>query len=91
MDEILRAVKALQTADKYGVAMPAGWPQNELIGNKVLIPAPADEKTAKERAKMYDNYDWCYAIKTSKSDICGSDCIDPGSSEKAGYDKPRIK
>ncbi len=62
MDEILRAVKALQTADKYGVAMPAGWPHNELIGNKVLIPAPADEKTAKERAKMYDNYDWwlCY-------------------------------
>jgi hypothetical protein len=31
-----------------------------------------------------------YAIKTSKSDICGSESIDPGSTEKAGYDKPRI-
>ncbi len=62
MDEVLRALKALQIADKYGVAMPAGWPQNELIGKKVLIPPPSDEKTAKERAKMYDNYDWwlCY-------------------------------
>ncbi len=62
IDEVLRALKALQTADKYGVAMPAGWPKNELIGNKVLIPPPSDEKTAKERAKMYDNYDWwlCY-------------------------------
>lgn len=28
MDEILRALKALQTADKYSVAMPAGWLQN---------------------------------------------------------------
>jgi peroxiredoxin (alkyl hydroperoxide reductase subunit C) len=63
MDEILRALKALQTADKYSVAMPAGWPQNELIGKKVLIPPPADEKTAKERAKMYDNYDWWFCYK----------------------------
>jgi peroxiredoxin (alkyl hydroperoxide reductase subunit C) len=62
MDEVLRALKALQTADKYGVAMPAGWPQNELIGNKVIIPPPSDEKTAKERAKMQNKYDWwfCY-------------------------------
>jgi peroxiredoxin (alkyl hydroperoxide reductase subunit C) len=63
MDEILRAVKALQTADKYSVAMPAGWPENELIGKKVLIPAPADEKTAKERVKMYDNYDFWFCYK----------------------------
>lgn len=62
IDEILRAVKALQTADKYGVALPAVSPQNELIEKKVVIPASSDEKTAKAHAKMYENYDWwfCY-------------------------------
>ena len=35
MDEILRAVKALQVADKEGVALPAGWPDNELIEDRV--------------------------------------------------------
>jgi len=63
MDEVLRALKALQTSDKHGVAMPAGWPQNELIGNKVIIPPPSDEKTAKERAKMQDKYDWWFCYK----------------------------
>ena len=49
MDEILRAVKALQISDEKGVAMPANWPNNELIGDKVIIPPASDEKTAKER------------------------------------------
>ena len=31
MDEIVRAVKALQISDKNKVAVPAGWPENELI------------------------------------------------------------
>ena len=49
MDEILRAVKALQISDANGVAMPANWPNNELIGDKVIIPPATDEKTARER------------------------------------------
>lgn len=62
MDEILRALKALQVADAHGVALPADWPQNELIGDKVIVPPPQDEKTARERRKQYENYDWwfCY-------------------------------
>lgn len=38
MDEILRALKALQTSDKYGVAMPLDWKE----GDKVIIPPPKD-------------------------------------------------
>jgi peroxiredoxin (alkyl hydroperoxide reductase subunit C) len=49
MDEIVRAVKALQTTDKYKVAAPANWPNNELIGDDVIIPPPSDEKTAHTR------------------------------------------
>ena len=58
MDEILRMVKAFQVADKNGVAMPANWPNNELIGDEVIIPPATDEKTAKERMKQYECFDW---------------------------------
>ncbi len=36
MDEILRALAALQTADKYKVAMPPDWKK----GDKVIVPPP---------------------------------------------------
>jgi peroxiredoxin (alkyl hydroperoxide reductase subunit C) len=60
--EILRIVRALQTSDANGAAMPADWPQNELIGDAVIIPPPTDEQTARERQKTYTCYDWwfCY-------------------------------
>lgn len=49
MDEILRAVKALQTSDKFGVAMPANWPNNELWGDEIIVPPAANEKAILER------------------------------------------
>ena len=60
MDEIVRAVKALQLADKEKVAIPANWPNNELIGDHVIIPPPKDVKTAQERlkSKEFECYDW---------------------------------
>jgi peroxiredoxin (alkyl hydroperoxide reductase subunit C) len=60
MDEIVRAVKALQLADKEKVAVPANWPENELIGDHVIIPPAKDVKTAKERlkSKEFECYDW---------------------------------
>ncbi len=48
-DEILRAVKALQVVDKNKVAAPANWPSNDLIGDQVIVPPPADEKSAATR------------------------------------------
>ncbi len=63
MDEVLRAVKALQVSDINNVSMPANWPNNELIGDDVIIPPPRDEKTAKERAKMAECYDWWFCHK----------------------------
>ena len=69
MDEILRAVKALQISDANGVAMPANWPNNELIGDKVIIHPATDEKTAKERlekakAGEIECYDWWFCYKS---------------------------
>ena len=58
MDEILRMVKGFQIADKHGVAMPANWPDNELVKDEVIIPPATDIKTARERMKKYDCFDW---------------------------------
>jgi peroxiredoxin (alkyl hydroperoxide reductase subunit C) len=64
MDEILRALKALQVSDANGVAIPAGWPENELIGDRVIIPPATDVETAKARLKEYECYDWWFCHKS---------------------------
>ena len=63
IDEILRMVKGLQTADENGVALPANWPNNELIKDEVIIPPAQDQRTAKERLKQYACYDWWFCHK----------------------------
>jgi peroxiredoxin (alkyl hydroperoxide reductase subunit C) len=60
IDEILRAIKGMQTSDANGVAMPAGWPDNELIGESVIIPPAKDVKTARERENQYECFDWWF-------------------------------
>ncbi len=64
MDEILRMIDGFQVADKYGVAIPANWPENELIGNEVIIPPASDVKTAGERTKQYECFDWWFCHKS---------------------------
>ena len=65
MDEILRTVKALQTSDKHKVATPANWPNNDFLGDEVIIPPAGDQETAKKRLEEYgDNcYDWWFCHK----------------------------
>lgn len=60
IDEIVRLVKALQIADEKQVAMPAGWPENELIGDHVITPPAKDMKTAQKRMGTKDCYDWWF-------------------------------
>ena len=62
IDEVVRAVKALQLADTQGAAA-AGWPNNELIGDRVIVPPATDEKTAKERLNQYECFDWWFCHK----------------------------
>jgi len=66
MDEILRLVKALQTSDKEKAAIPANWPNNELIGDRVIVPPPSSEKEAQERLKNYECYDWWFCHRQAK-------------------------
>jgi len=71
MDEIVRIVKGMQISDKNGVAMPAGWPNNELIEDHVIIPPAKDTKTAEDRlakakAGEHECYDWWLCHKKLK-------------------------
>jgi len=45
MNEILRVLEALQTSDKFGVAMPLDWKK----GDKVIIPPPKNLEEMNER------------------------------------------
>lgn len=65
-DELLRMVKAMQIADAGHVAMPANWPNNELIGDKVIVPPAQDMKAAEFKRSRYENYDWWFCYKDAK-------------------------
>ena len=67
VDEVLRALKALQISDKNKVAMPENWPNNELIGDKVILPPPKDIVAAEARMKSAEGYDWWFTYKKLKN------------------------
>lgn len=62
MDEILRALKALQTSDEHGVAMPLDWKP----GDKVIVPPPKtlEEMEARLEDESCDLTDFYLAKKS---------------------------
>ena len=65
IDEILRVVKALQISDEQG-AMPANWPNNELIGDRVIVPPPCCVEDAERRMEEHEGFDWWFCHKPLK-------------------------
>jgi peroxiredoxin (alkyl hydroperoxide reductase subunit C) len=63
IDEIVRAVKALQISEK-GCALPAGWPNNELIKDRVIVPPPNNITDADKRRQQYECFDWWFCHKS---------------------------
>jgi peroxiredoxin (alkyl hydroperoxide reductase subunit C) len=63
IDEVVRAVKALQLADSKGIAVPANWPNNDLIGDHVIIPPAKTVKDAEALKDKKDCYDWWFCHK----------------------------
>lgn len=63
IDEIVRALRAIKTHDENHVALPAGWPNNELIGDEVIIPPATDVETAMQRKEDANCYDWWFCHK----------------------------
>ena len=71
MDEILRIVEAMQISDANQVAMPANWPNNEMLKDRVIIPPATDVETSKDRLVKAKNgefecYDWWLCHKELK-------------------------
>ncbi|OYT72688.1 MAG: peroxiredoxin [Chloracidobacterium sp. CP2_5A] len=62
IDEILRALEALQTSDANACSMPANWRP----GEKVIVPPPQTlaDAAARAQASEYDVVDWYLAKKT---------------------------
>ncbi|WP_456396596.1 peroxiredoxin [Thermococcus sp.] len=67
-DEILRLVNALKISTEKGVALPHKWPNNELIGDRAIVPpaASVEDIKAREEAKAkgeIECYDWWFCHK----------------------------
>lgn len=62
MDEILRMMEGFDQIEKKKVAIPANWPENELIGKGLIIPPVPDIEEGKKRSNKYKCIDWwlCY-------------------------------
>lgn len=56
IDELLRAIKGLQMVDKYKVAIPANWPNNEVIGDNFLVPPPRNIADIGKRLQEYKGW-----------------------------------
>jgi len=74
--EIYRAVLALQTSDKYKVAIPANWyadklewKTNSTVGNNLIIPPARNIEQVKDREERVKKgeikcYDWWFCYKS---------------------------
>ena len=60
IEEVVRLVQSLQTADQHGVATPEAWTP----GQCVIVPPPQTQAEAEQRANEGYNYtDWYFCTK----------------------------
>jgi peroxiredoxin (alkyl hydroperoxide reductase subunit C) len=58
IDEFLRMIKAFQVGEEHKAAIPANWPNNEVVGEHIIVPPPGTREEAKARLEQYECYDW---------------------------------
>jgi len=68
IDEILRLIDSLQTTANHGRATPANWPNNEIFGDKVIVPPASCMEDAVSNESNYECKDWyiCTDINPNK-------------------------
>lgn len=71
MDEFIRMIKGFQKAEEEGVAIPANWPENELVEDRVILPPAGDVEMIEKREKQEESgeiecYDWWLCHKESE-------------------------
>ncbi len=68
VDEFLRMMRGFRKSGEEKVAIPANWPENELIGDGVIIPPAGSEAAIKDRRERKERgeiecYDWWFCYK----------------------------
>lgn len=51
VEEVIRALKAMQIADKHKVAMPENYPNNHWLGDSVIVPPASTSEMIAQRLK----------------------------------------
>ena len=70
MDEFIRMLKGFQKSEEEGVAIPANWPENELVDDDVIMPPAGSEEMIERRKDQEEKgeikcYDWWLCHKES--------------------------
>jgi len=63
MSEILRVLEGFKISDEHDVAMPANWPNNELIKDRVIVPPPPISKLLRNGTNSTNAFIGSSAIK----------------------------
>ncbi len=66
IDELLRLVKALQLNDRFKRAVPHLWPNNEVIGDALIVPPASTVADAVDMPKKYKCFDWWFCYEEGK-------------------------
>ncbi len=68
IDEILRALKGLQVIEREKVALPANWPNSEVVGDNAIVPTASNVQDAQERLKQYKGFSWWLTYRSLPPD-----------------------
>ena len=68
VDEVLRALNALQMSDKYKMVAPENYPNNSWLGDAMIFPPPTTEQQINARLSgmkddKYECKDWWFCYK----------------------------
>jgi len=66
--EVVRTLRALKTFDEKKLAVPANWPNNELIGDRLIVPPAKSVEEARKRLEAakrgeHECFDWWFCHK----------------------------
>ncbi len=60
VEETLRVIEALQVADENEVILPAGWPENEEIGGRVMEIKKPGQSDQKHEGQLHGDWWFCH-------------------------------
>ncbi|MFX1239006.1 MAG: peroxiredoxin [Promethearchaeota archaeon] len=69
VNEIIRIVEALKTAEEQDAMAPANWPDNDLIKNRVVLFPAENEQAIEDTPIELRRYAWWFCYKSLNEDV----------------------